>query len=377
MKPPPIPWWRTDLGIEEIRGVERSIRNRCINQGPVCEEFEHQLAEILDVPHVVTCSNGSAALVMAMKAFGVGPGDEVIVPAITFVATANAALLLGAKVKLVDVRRDRPLIDPLEIERAISPKTKVIVAVHLNGAACDIETINAMAAWHGVKVIEDAAQAFGSRNARGCLGTQTDAGVFSMSIAKLITTGEGGFVAVRDEAVYSRLLKLRNQGVLVVANNVFDEFGFNFRLNDMLAGIGIAQARKFPQKTAAVNRVYRFYKEKLAGLDYLRMLDIRTDQGELPLWSQALCSEREKVIALLAARGVQANPVNPCLGDSNHLGSAGVFPIARVYAAAGLRLPSGPDQPQADLERTVEALNDIASEIRTPVEALLKETDYA
>ena len=362
-----VHWWKTDLGDEEIRGVEESIRSRHINQGPVCKKLEDELAQILNVPYVVLTTNGSTALAMSLMACGVGPGDEVIVPAITYIATAHSVLLLGAKVRLVDVQPDRPLIDVNQIEAAITDKTKVILPVHLNGAACDIDAIKTLAKKYELKVIEDTAQAFCSRNSAGYLGTQSDFGIFSMSIAKLITTGEGGFAATRDEASYMKLLKLRNQGVLSVPNNIFDGFGFNLRFNDMLAGVGLAQALKLSEKLAAVKRTYNFYKEQLEELDYLKVLKIRVDEGEVPLWSQALCAERNKVIELLGERGIEARPFNPCLSDSKHLESPDNFPAARMFAEKGLTLPSGPDQGEDNLARTVGALRQIAGEIKTAI----------
>ena len=360
-----IPWWRTDLGDAEIDGVSEAIRGRHINRGPLCEELERRLAETLGVPHVVVTTSGSVALLMSLLACGVGPGDEVIVPAETFIAGAHAALLLGANIRLVDVLPDRPLIDASLIEPVINDRTKVILPVHLNGMACDMAAIRDVAGRHGLKVVEDAAQAFTSRGPDGALGTLADAGAFSMGITKLITTGEGGFIAAADEQTDTKLRKLRNHGALVLADNVFDEFGLNFRFNDMLAAVGLAQLEKLPEKIAALRRVHDFYRERLAGLHYIRLIDVHVDDGELPLWIQAVCAEREKVIGLLRERGIQAKPLHPCLADSPHLDAAGDFPNAAHFAKHGLVLPSGPDQPQGSLVRTVEVLHDAGKRIRT------------
>ena len=363
--PDMVPWWRTDLGEEEIQAVAESIHGRHINQGPVCRELEKQLAERLDVPHVVLTTSGSAALLLAHLACGVGPGDEVIVPGLTYIATAHAARLLGARVRLADVRLDDGLIDPEQVERLITKKTKAIVAVHLNGQACDLRALRGIAAAHNVRVIEDAAQALCSSGREGRLGTTCDAGTFSMSIAKLITTGEGGFVAVRDEESAARLRKLRNQGVQAVADNVFEEFGFNLRFNDLLAGVGLAQVARLREKIKAVKRVYRYYRNQLATLPYLFVLelDVRKKGGEVPLWTQVLCAQREKVIDLLAERGVQARPFHPCLNASPQLNCPEPLPVAEWYASVLMTLPSGPDQTKENLQRTVTALREIAGQV--------------
>jgi perosamine synthetase len=364
----PIPWWKTNLEEAEIRAVSGALRERHINQGPLCRELELRLQRLLAVPRVVAVTNGSQAVLTALLACGVGPGDEVIVPAFTFIASAHAPLLLGARVRLVDAGRERPLIDSSQIEEAMTEKTRVIMPVHLNGRACDMPAINRLAARRGVKVVEDACQAFGSKGPQGWLGTLSDAGAFAMDMTKIITTGEGGFVAVRDEAAGQRLLRLRNQGVLQVGDNTFDAFGFNFKFPDLLAAVGLAQLDRLSAHTDSVRQVYRFYRERTAGLAYLRMLDVRIEDGELPLWAEVLCAERDQVVALLRQRGIVARPHPPTLAGSAHLGAAGRFPNAEFFARHGLILPCGPDQRQEDLERVADALHEIAAEIRGHIE---------
>ena len=354
--------------------MAEAIRGRHINQGALCQRLEEELARRLGAAHVVLTTSGSAALALSLMACGVGPGDEVILPALSYIATAHAVLVTGAKVRLVDVRADRPLIDETLIEPAVTGRTRAIVPVHLNGAACRMAPILAIARRHGLKVIEDAAQALGSCGPNGALGTCGDAGAFSMSIAKLITTGEGGFVAVNDDHLHHRMCLLRNQGVEVIANNVFDRFGFNLRFTDLLAAVGLAQLHDLDAKMAAVLRTYRFYRDELADLRYLRMMQVDVGSGELPLWSQAYCAQRQEVIELLETRGIQARPLNPPLYDSPHLHCRGDFPNARKFASGVVTLPSGPGQSQDNLRRTVEALREIGSRIDVGALALGDET---
>lgn len=361
-----IPWFWIDFGEEEIRRIGTAIRDKHINQGAICREFEERVAGLLGVSHVVTCTNGTAALAMVLMACGIGPGDEVIVPAVTFIATANAARLLGAKVRLVDVKPDRPVIDEENLTSALTERTKAVIAVHLNGAACNMPAIHTFATNHGLRVIEDSAQAFLSQNADGCLGTQSDAGTFSMAISKLVSTGEGGFVAVRDAELCERLRKIRNHGALVVRKQAFDEVGFNFRMTDMTAAMGLAQLDKIPAKIAAARHIYDTYQKGLSGLAYLRVMDIRQDLGELPLWCQAVCAEREKVNDLLARRGIQTRRFHSCLADAPHLDCTGDFPRARFYSEHGLTLPCGPDQKPEYIEETIRALHEIGREMCTP-----------
>jgi len=365
----PIRWWRTELGTDEAEAVARSIADRRINRGSVCARLERELAERLGFAHVLLTSSGSAAIALALQACGVGPGDEVIVPAATFIATAHAPRLLGARVRLADVGPDRPLLDPARLEEAITPRTRAVIPVHLGGGICDMPAIRAVARRHGLAVVEDCAQALGGRRDGRSVGTVGRAGAFSMSIAKLITTGEGGFVATDDPDLHDRLHRLHNQGVRVIFDNVYDAPGFNLRFNDLLAAVGIVQVGRLPEKIAAVRRVREFYERELAGLPFLRMLPIDLAGGELPAWSQVLCADRDRVVGLLAERGIQTRPIYPCLADSPHLDCAGAFPRARFFCSRVLTLPSGPDQRPADLERVVRTLHEIAPLVAGRVES--------
>jgi dTDP-4-amino-4,6-dideoxygalactose transaminase len=359
-----IPWWRTDLGEAEIESVTRAIRERHVHHGLICRRLETRLAETLAVPHVTVTTSGSISLLLSMLACGVGPGDEVVIPAQTFIAPAHAALLLGASVRLVDVLLDRPLIDPQALEAALSKRTKAIVAVDLNGRACDVDAIRQIAADSGAAVIEDAAQAFRSKGPRGWLGTRAHLGAYSMGITKLITTGEGGFVVTADAAMYERLTKLRNHGVLAIADNVFDGLGCNFRLTDMQAAIGLAQLDRIEDKSDKLRRVYRFYEQGLKAIPGIELLEVRIEDGELPLWIEVLCDRRDEVLRRLSTRGIEAKAFHPCLGESAHLGNSGAYPNAQRFARTGLTLPSGPDQKQDDLEEVVAALREITLEMK-------------
>lgn len=363
-----VPWFFGRLGEEEIAGVAAAIRDCHINCGPLCRELEARLAQRLGVPHAVLTTSGSAALLLALWAADIGPGDEVIAPAAGFIATAHAVMVAGATLRLVDVERQRPIMDLAEVEQALSPRTKAVLPVHLNGAACDVAGLRNRLAGTGIQIIEDAAQAMMSRGASGYLGTLGDFGIFSLGITKLITTGEGGLVVAHSPAAYERLQKLRNQGVHLIANNVFDSFGFNLRFNDLLASVGLAQLARIEQRMDACREVYRFYGEALRGLSWLRLVECRLDAGELPLWTQVICAERETVVRRLAEEGITARPFHPALSASPHLKSTGAFPRAEAYARYALTLPSGPDQSRENLQRTVDCLHSIAKHVASSLE---------
>ena len=226
-----VNWWKTTIGEEEIERVVKSIRNKNISQGPVTAEFESLISQYLEIDHVVAFSSGSTALLVALMALGVKSGDEVIMPNRTWIATAHAVHLLGAKVVLVDVEKSRPIIDASQIEKKITPSTKVILPVHLNGRSSNMKLINKIAKKYKISVIEDAAQAFSSKNSDGFLGTQSEIGCFSLSIAKTIGTGQGGFSVTKDKDLAKRMKAIRTHGVENVKDpQSWEMLGLNFKI---------------------------------------------------------------------------------------------------------------------------------------------------
>jgi dTDP-4-amino-4,6-dideoxygalactose transaminase len=360
-----IPWWRTDFRLAEVEGVSRAIKSQWITQGRLTQELEERLSAIFKKQNLLLANNGSAALLAALIACGVGKNDEVIIPDLTFIATAQAPLLLGAKVRLVDVLAARPLIDVTKIEAQITPRTKAIIAVHLNGRAAAMEQINGLAQRYKIKVIEDAAQALFSRNPSGMLGAQSDVGIFSLGITKLLTTGEGGLLIVRDKSMFARLKQLRDKRVCFDGRRRLKgpPINFNFKFNDIMAAIGLAQLKGLKKRISVHNEIYRFYEKELSSLGYIKMLEVDQEKGELPLWVEALCLQRDKLICLLKDKGIEAKPFDPALSDLLGCKDGNSFKCSRRYAKYGLILPSGPGQSKKDLGYTIKVLRDIGRKV--------------
>ena len=302
---------------------------------------------------------------MAVSVLGIGLGDEVIVPNRTFIATAHAVLMTGAKVRLVDTRAESTLIDEAQIEKNITGRTKAIIPVHLNGDSADMRSIKRLAKRHHIKIIEDAAQAFYSKTELGFLGTQSDIGCFSLGVVKFITTGQGGFLAPRDKMLYDKMVRFRSHGVVsTFAAPAYDSFGFNLKFNDILASVGLAQMERLGEKKRAHSRVYNFYKKELAGLDFIRLVPFDERTGKIPLYVEALSPARDKVMKFLEGKSVQTRPFLPNLHLSPHLGNQrGAFPNSIKFAEQGLFLPCGPNLPQEALERTARVLRSLQGKI--------------
>ncbi len=360
-----VPFWRTQLSEPEAERARRAILAGRISQGALTAEFEAKLAELLGVPHVVCTTSCSMALYLALSALEIGPGDEVIVPNRTYIATAHAVLLRGAKVKLVDCRRNDTLIDETQIERAITKRTKAIVPVHLNGKAADLKTIQKLAKRHGLKVVEDAAQAFLSKDEQGFLGVQADLGCFSLGPTKFITTGQGGFVATRSPDLHRKLLRFRNQGVDDVFSADFQSLGFNLKFSDILAAVGLAQLERVEEKRKKHLWFYDFYEKALADVPYLKLLPVNLERGNLPLWVEVLVPERKKWMALMEAEGIQVRPFTPDLNLSKHVSEDHKpFANSRLFSDHGAWVPCGPDLPLESYERAVAVMKSLTPQIK-------------
>lgn len=352
-----VNWWRTSFGEPEVQGVADAVSHEHISQGPVTEQLEARIAEALEVPYAVVTTSGSVALLLALMALGVGKGDEVIVPNRTWIATAHAALLLGAEVVLVDVRPDIPVMDVSQLREKITPRTKVIMPVHLNGRAADMDQIRSISEEHGLYVVEDACQALFSRNSSGFLGTQSDAGCFSLGVTKLISTGQGGFVATTSRDTYEKLKLVRNHGVIDNFTDTWNQLGFNFKFTDLLASFGLAQMSRVEGRIEHLKAVNSRYEAGLAELPFLRMIPVNVKRGELPLYVEVLCDEREQLIEFLDGHGIQIRPFPPDLHVSDYLPNSAHFPNSETFSKKGMFLPCGPEQPLENVDRVIKTLH--------------------
>ncbi len=339
-----IPWWRPEIGAEERELVLRVLDSNYLNEGDVTADFERQMAAALGARHGVACTSGTTAIVLALIGLGIGHGDEVIVPDVTFIATANAVTLTGATTVLVDVDPQTLNIDPDACARAITPRTKAIVPVHVSGRAAAIERILAIATERGVPVVEDAAEALLSRHHGRCLGTFGKAGCFSFSPNKTMTTGQGGLVVTDDEKLAVRLRELKDQGRPVRGtggNDVHASLGFNFKLTNLQSAVGIAQLARLRPRVARLQEVYRQYRRGLDGLAGVRVLPFDVDGGESPQWVDALAERRDGLVSFLEHHDIHCRPFwYPIHTQQPYRQPDAAFPNAMRVMPDALWLPS-------------------------------------
>lgn len=259
-----IPLSAPDITQVEIGAVTEVLRTSRLSLGPKLAEFEQAMAQYIGVPHAVGVSSGTAGLHLCIRALGIGEGDEVIVPSFTFVAVANAVRYERATPVFVDIDAATLSLDPAKVEAAITPRTRAIAVVHTFGVPAEMDAILEIAGRRGLAVIEDACEAIGAEYRGRCVGGFGDAAVFAFYPNKQITTGEGGMVVTRDEALARRGRALRNQGRYESDDWLqHSELGYNYRLSEMQCALGVAQMKRIDEILGAREKVACGYDERL------------------------------------------------------------------------------------------------------------------
>jgi perosamine synthetase len=344
---------RPDTGAEEAAAVAEVLESGMLTMGEKVAELEAELARACEVEYAVAVSSGTAAIHLAVLALGIGPGDEVIVPAYTFPATANVVALAGATPVLVDVDAESFNIDA-KVE--ITPRTKAILPVHLFGRPARLEELP------DVPLIEDAAGALGARHRGRACGGLGAAGCLSFHPRKIVTTGEGGAVTTDDAELAERVRSLRHHGWS--PSNAYDDMpagAFNYRLSDILCAVGIPQVRRLEQLLAARERIAAGYAERLRDLPVLLPA---ADEGDRHGWQAYVIQldRRDEAIAALRAQGIQCQIGTYALHRLSAYRDQGSFPGADACFERALALPFHTRLTDGELDRVAEVLDIVVSE---------------
>jgi perosamine synthetase len=355
-----IRWWLPEIGSAERDAVLRVLESNYLNEGDVTAEFERRCATLFGARHAVATTSGTSAIFLALAALGVTHGDEVIVPDVTFIATANAVTLTGATPVLVDADPTTLNIDRRAIERAVGPRTKAIVPVHVSGRAAAMEAVLDIAKRRGLAVVEDAAEALLSKHGGRCLGTFGIAGCFSFSPNKTITTGQGGLVVTNDDALTVRLRELKDQGRPVRGtggNDVHASIGYNFKLTNMQAAVGLAQLEKIEARAAHLRDIYRWYRAGLSRVAQITILPFDVDGGESPQWVDALADDRDVLIAHLLQHDMHCRPFWFPIHTQQPYGRPDVdFPVSSSVMNRAVWLPSALQLTKQDVQQVCDAI---------------------
>ena len=345
------------IGKEEYESIKECFDANWITEGPKAKEFSEKLCKLIGCKYGVFAPNGTLSIYLGLKALGIGPGDEVIVPDFTFIASANAVEMVGATPVFVDIDKDTLHIDLEKCADVVNKNTKAIMPVHIYGTAVNMDSLMKFAQLHKLKVIEDAAQAIGvTWNGTHC-GSFGDVGSFSFFADKTITTGEGGFVCTNDETIYKQLLYIRNQGRLNRGSFEHPEIGYNFRITDIQCAIGLTQLKKLDTIIEKKQTILQIYKNNLHGVNGIKIIEPVGNSNHIP-FRVAILFDRKitEIMNYLSNREIETRtffyPIHkqPCYISCNCLkNNCSDFPNSTYVYEHGLCMPSYPDLKESEI----------------------------
>jgi perosamine synthetase len=362
---------RISVAQPKLDGNERKYVLDCLDtnwissNGKYIGMFEEMFATFCGVKHAIATNNGTTALHLALVALDLQPGDEVIIPTVTYIATANAVRYCGATPVLVDVCADTMNIDPADLAQKITPRTRGIIPVHLYGHPAQMDAVNAVAKQHGLWVVEDAAEAHGAEVLGRRVGGLGTCATFSFFGNKIVTTGEGGMVTTDDDALAAKLRLLRGQGMDPQRRYWFPVVGYNYRMTNIQAAIGVAQMETIDKALADREKLAGWYNDALAGLEGKILLPQQQPWAKQVFWMYNifLCdgdqTERDRVMRELDQLNIETRPVfypmhvlPPYLEDRS-------YPVADLWSQRGINLPTHQDLTQDDVKRIAESLKKV------------------
>jgi len=357
------------IGEREIACVTDAVRSGWVSSlGKYIDEFEREFAKYCGSRHAIAVSNGTVALHLSLHALGIGPGHEVIVPDMTFAATAHAVLQTGATPVMVDVEPDTGCMDPAAVERALGPRTRCIMPVHVYGHPADLGRLLPLAQSRGIPLIEDAAEAHGAMTPEGRrVGSIGRVGTFSFYGNKVITTGEGGIVLTDDDALAARLRLLKDHGMSPARRYFHAELAFNYRMTNLQAALGVAQLEQIETFIARKRAIHAIYQEVLGGREDVSLFGERPGYRNV-YWMvsavlQGETDKRDELCRALREQGVDTRPFFLPMSELPHLcgyravgATTDGCPVGRSLSRRGFNLPSGCGLSDEDVRFCAETL---------------------
>lgn len=365
--------WKMPLTTPSFGGNELKYVTDCItsswisSQGPYIEKFQEAFKHFLGSPYALSTSSCTTALHLSLIALGVSPGDEVIVPNLTFAAPANTVLHLGAKVVLVDVAKDTWTLDPDLLEASITPKTKAIIAVHLYGHPCDMDPIMQIAKRHGIFVIEDCAESLGAKYKDKYTGTLGDIACFSFFANKVITTGEGGMIVTRHQDFHQRMHLLRDHGMDPKKRYWHLEAGYNYRMTSMQAAVGLAQMEQIDSFFEHKKHIVRTYQELLSEVPGIT-LPPQASWAHNIYWLYSILIDTKKIgvsrdcfMDKLTEFGIETRPLFYPLHQQDPYAQTPNrdFSVSESLAENGISLPTANNMALGEIEKVCHILRKV------------------
>lgn len=360
-----IPIAAPALGKEELKNVVTAVKSGWISsKGEFIPEFEKKFAEYCGVKYGVATSNGTVALHLALKALNIGGGDEVIVPAMTFIAVANAVAYCNAKPVFVDSHPNYWCMNPKKIEEKITKNTKAIIPVHLYGHPCDMDAITDIAKENDLRIVEDAAEAHGAEYKGIKTGSLGDIACFSFFGNKIITTGEGGMCITNDDELCEKMRVLRDHGMDPKRKYWHKVIGFNYRMTNVQAAIGVAQLKKIDKLIEIKRKISKTYNSQLKDVEGIT-LPPEMVWAKNVYWMYSVLIEdgfgvsRDELIKLLEKEKIETRPFFYLIPTMPPYKTAENFPVAESLSGKGINIPSFPKLTDAQINFICEKIREI------------------
>lgn len=365
-----------DLNESDFQAVMEVLRTGRLALGPKVVEFEQRMAEYAGVKHALAVNSGTSGLHLIVRAMGLGPGDEVLVPSFTFAASVNAVLYEGATPIFVDIEPETLNLDPADVERKITPRTKAIMAVDVFGHPANWEALNAISRRHNIPVIDDCCEALGAKYQGRMIGQFGIAGCFAFYPNKQMTTGEGGIIVTNDDEIARLCRSMRNQGRGEMGAWLEHErLGYNYRLDEMSAALGVSQLARIEDFIAKREQVAQMYNARLQGLSWVRPPVVKDDVRMswfvyVPMLAEGL--DRDPVMREMEAMGVPArgyfSPVHLQPYIRRMLGTGpGSLPVTEAIAQRTIALPFHNHLKEAEIDHVVEVFAKAVERVRGAV----------
>ncbi len=380
-----IPFYRPDLGKEELEEIRKVLDSGWITTGPVTGELEKEIKRISGSKYALALNSCTAALHLALTAMGIGPEDEVIVPSFTFAATANVVIHVGAKPVFADIKEDDLTLDPRDVERRLTTKTKAIIPVHFAGYPADMDRFCALRERYGVKILEDAAHALGSQYRGKPIGSIGDVTAFSFHAVKNLTTAEGGMATTDNREIYERMKLLSLHGLSKDAwtryrqngSSLYSvvDAGYKYNLPDVLAAIGVAQLKKFQRNQQRREKLFKRYLHKLRDIPGLILPKLPREDGTIHGYhlfviriQKDLGIGRDQFILRLKERGVGTSvhfqPLHLQPFYRKHFGCGeGMLEVTERIGNEVVSLPLFPQMSEEEQDYIVEVIKEVVSEV--------------
>ncbi len=347
------PW----INSKEANHIKKVINKTFLTENKETKKFENNLNKRFKTKNCMTVSNWTAGIFMCLKIIGIKPGDEVIVPNLTFIATATPIIWLGAKIVLCEVEKENLNLDLDHLEKLITKKTKCVIPVHLYGHCCDLDRLKKITKKNNIDIIEDAAQALGAKFKNKYLGTIVNFGGFSFYGNKIITTGEGGVIFFKNKSLRRRLYALKNHGRETKGIFKHNKIGYNFMFTEMQAAIGNIQLTKLNKILLKKRKIFEYYKKNLIDIKEISFMKPLTNNKPVYWFTNIFINNKKKLKSFLYENGIQTRdifyPLNrqPCFKNIKNIKNKNYnFNISNYIYSSGISLPSHYNLTEQDLK---------------------------